>query len=89
MYYFNYVAIQKMDRHGGEHTQTQTDERTKYIRGAMQTDAYDHFWASEMRHAAGDALTISEADTETNTRTNESLYSTTERWRQLTGTRPN
>lgn len=34
-----------------EHTQTQTDARTKYVRGATQTDARDHFWASEMRLA--------------------------------------
>jgi hypothetical protein len=42
-----------------EHLQTQTDARTKYIRGAMQTDVRDHFWAFEMRRPAGDALNIS------------------------------
>jgi hypothetical protein len=39
-----------------EHTQMQTDARSKYVRWATQTDATDHFWASEMRRAAGDAL---------------------------------
>jgi hypothetical protein len=58
IYIFKYVANLKIRSLRWEHTQTQTDARTKYIRGATQMDARDHFWASEIRRPVGDALSL-------------------------------
>jgi hypothetical protein len=59
MYYYICFQICCKSKNGSlrwEHTQTQTDARIKYVRGATQTDGRHHFWASEMRRPVGDAL---------------------------------